>query len=159
MSERRAIEEAQELLDSYLTTSGKRRTAERNAVLRAVYGMQGAFTVAQVEDALDRERLLISRSTIYNSLRLFMQLRLVEQHRKPGLTEYEVSSGQGTCRMVCTLCGKERRLTLPQVEMAVEKARLPRFRRKSFSLTIFGVCSSCQAKLTRQSNLQKSIKG
>ena len=39
-----------------------------------------------------------------------------------------------------------------KIRAAVEETHLRRFRKEGYSLYVYGVCSSCQAKITRQKN-------
>lgn len=42
-----------------------------------------------------------------------------------------------------------------EVAEAVDKLRLNRFRKEGFSLYIYGVCTRCQQRITRQSEKRK----
>ena len=45
-----------------------------------------------------------------------------------------------------------------EVAEAVDKLRLNRFRKEGFSLYIYGVCTRCQQRITRQSEKKKTGK-
>ena len=53
---------------------------------------------------------------------------------------------------ICTMCGKTTEVKSPELTATIQTVRLKRFRREGFSLYIYGTCSSCQAKLTREKN-------
>ena len=70
------------ILTSYLEQNNLRKTPERFAILDAVYSINGHFTLDELGDKLNTEdRFPVSRATLYNTLRLFMALRLVIRHR------------------------------------------------------------------------------
>ena len=113
---------ARELLDSYLKGTGHRHTPERSAILDAVYDQRGHFTLDELAKVLEQRNFPVSRATLYNTMRLFIKLRLVVRHRFIGRTSYEA-------------CYKE-----------------------GFSLYIYGVCTRCQQRITRQSEKKENRK-
>ncbi len=71
-----------QILDNYLEANNRRKTPERYAILEAVYDTNGHFTLEDLSEKLAEEsRFPDSRATLYNTLKLFMELRLVIRHR------------------------------------------------------------------------------
>ena len=135
-----------------------RKTPERYAILRAVYSMNGHFTLDELGEKLAGEyKFPVSRATLYNTLNLFMELRLVIRHRFQGTTNYEIY-GESHCHQICTVCGKVTEVRSHEISEAIDALHLKRFRKDGFTLYIYGICSICQAKLTRQRNTKKSTK-
>ena len=90
-------------------------------------------------------------------LKLFMELRLVIRHRFQGTTKYEACYADNNhCHQICTVCGKVTEVKSPEIAEAIEAMKLKRFRKDGFSLYIYGICSTCQAAITRQKNNQKT---
>ncbi|MBQ8487230.1 MAG: transcriptional repressor [Prevotella sp.] len=148
------------ILDGYLEMNNHRKTPERYAILRAVYSINGHFTLDELGEKLTKEyRFPVSRATLYNTLNLFMELRLVIRHRFQGTTKYEACyDNDSHCHQMCTVCGKVTEVRSPEIAQAIDELRLKRFRKDGFTLYIYGICSTCQAKITRQKNTRKSIK-
>lgn len=147
-----------EILDSYLTTSHHRRTTERYAILDAVYKMTGYFSLTDLEARLEENDFRVSRATLYNTMHLFVVLRLVRCHHFHEQTLYEASyDNDCNCFQICSICGKITVLHSPKIDQLVNELKLKRFHKDGFSLYIYGVCSTCQAKLTR-SRTQKTKK-
>jgi Fur family ferric uptake transcriptional regulator len=148
-SVRQAVER---ILDSYLEMNNHRKTPERYTILRAIYGMEGHFTLEELGTKLSEEfKFPVSRATLYNTLNLFMELRLVIRHHFQGSTKYEACyEGESHCHQICTLCGKVTEVKTPEVTEAIERMRLKRFRKDGYTLYIYGICSTCQATITRQ---------
>ena len=140
------------ILDNYLEMNNHRKTPERYTILNAVYSIKGHFTLEELSDKLLGEfNFPVSRATLYNTLNLFLELRLVTRHRFQGTTKYEASYHNNShCHQTCTVCGKVSEVKSVEITRAVEGLHLPRFRKDGFTLYIYGVCSSCQTKLTRQ---------
>ena len=145
--------QAREVLDQYLESNQHRKTPERYAILDAVYSMKGHFTLEDLGTMMERTNFRVSRATLYNTMHLFLQLRLVVRHSLVDGTKYEASCcNENHVHQVCTVCGRVTELQAPLINAAINDTKLQRFRRDAFALYIYGVCSSCQAKITRKRN-------
>ena len=140
------------ILDHYLETNKHRKTPERYAVLRAVYATEGHFTLDELGEILsEKYKFPVSRATLYNTLNLFLELRLVTRHRFQGSTKYEACYETGDhCHQICTMCGKVTEVRAPGVAEVINQMHLKRFRKDGYTLYVYGICSTCQAKITRQ---------
>ena len=145
------------ILDSYLEVNNHRKTPERYTILKAIYKTEGHFTLDELSERLVRDyNFPVSRATLYNTLNLFLQLRLVIRHRFQGATVYEACyDNMSHSHQICTVCGKVTELKTPLVTEAINDTRLKRFRKDGYTLYIYGVCSTCQAKLTKMKNKEK----
>ena len=154
---RQAVER---ILDSYLESNKHRKTPERYAILNAVYSFEGHFTLDELGETLANDyKFPVSRATLYNTLNLFMELRLVIRHRFQGTTKYEACyEGDSHCHQICTVCGKVTEVKTPKISDAIDETHLRRFRKDGYTLYIYGVCSTCQAKMTRLSKAEQSKK-
>ena len=81
-SKESVINAVERILDNYLEMNNHRKTLERYTILRAIYSTNGHFTLEELNEKLLREmNFHVSRATMYNTLNLFMELRLVIRHR------------------------------------------------------------------------------
>ena len=146
------------ILDSYLEMNNHRKTPERYAILRAIYETNGHFTLDELGDKMIKVyKFPVSRATLYNTLNLFLELRLVIRHRFQGTTKYEACYDNNShCHQMCTVCGKVTEVRSLEITNAINELHLKRFRKDGFTLYIYGICSTCQAKITRQKNLRKT---
>ena len=153
-------ETVKQVLTSYLELNKFRKTPERFTILEAVYSISGHFTLDELSEKLIKEyNFPVSRATLYNTLKLFMELRLVVRHRLQSTTRYEACYDNNShSHQVCTICGKVMELKSPMVAKVVQQVQTKRFRKDGFSLYIYGVCSTCQAKMTRLSKAEQSKK-
>lgn len=149
-----------QVLDDYLEMNNHRKTPERYAILDAIYSLKGHFSLEELDEVLSNERhFRVSRATLYNTMRLFIQLRLVVRHRFQGNTMYEACYNNGShVHQVCTTCGKTIEVESPELAEAIQALHLKRFRKDGFALYIYGICSNCQAKITRQKGIEKKQK-
>ncbi len=141
-----------QILTNYLQLSNHRKTPERYAILDAVYSINGHFTLEELGHKLKNElHFPVSRATLYNTLKLFMELRLVIRHRFQGETKYEACYDNNShSHQICTVCGKVAEFKSQEITEAFLNMHLKRFRKDGFSLYVYGICSACQAKITRQ---------
>ena len=158
------LQAVERILDSYLEMNNHRKTPERYAILRAVYSMGDHFTLDELGQRLtENYHFPVSRATLYNTLNLFMELRLVIRHRFQGTTKYEACyAGNSHCHQICTVCGKVTEVKSPEITEAIDQMHLKRFRKDGYSLYIYGICSNCQAVITRKTKKKedsKKVKG
>ncbi|MGN0281462.1 MAG: Fur family transcriptional regulator [Prevotella sp.] len=145
------------VLDKYLEMNNHRKTPERYAILEAISAMTGHFSLEQLGDKLSNElRFPVSRATLYNTLNLFVKLRIVIRHRLATTTTYEFCHPEGNnIHQVCTTCGKVTELKAQEVSDAIDRLHLKRFKSDGYAVYIYGICSTCQAKITRKLRLER----
>ena len=146
------ISAVERLLDNYLEMNNHRKTPERYSILRAIYSINGHFTIDELKARLAKEMdFPVSRATLYNTLNLFLSLRLVIRHRFQGSTKYEACyDNQSHCHQICSICGKVTEIKSLELIEAVENMHLKRFRKDGFTLYIYGICSACQLKKSKR---------
>lgn len=157
-SKDRVFASVERILDNYLEMNNHRKTPERYTILKAVYSFGGHFTLEELGGKLATDySFTVSRATLYNTLNLLMELRLVTRHRFQGTTKYEACyANSNHCHQICTICGKETEIKAQLLVNAVDNMKFNRFRKDGFTLYVYGVCSACQRKLTRENKQKKS---
>lgn len=143
---------AKGMLDEYLRQHQRKKTPERDAILQAACAINGFFTLQQLREQMEATcPFAVSRATIYNTIRLLTELGLLACHKLHGTANYVVVvGGEGKCYQLCTLCGSVREFSSPPVVNAVMQSKIKRFRQEGFSLYVYGLCSSCQARQSRR---------
>ena len=151
------LEAVVRILDNYLEMNNHRKTPERYTILKAIYGINGHFTLEELNDKLATELgFPVARATLYNTINLFLELRLVTRHRFHGATKYEACyDNNNHCHQICTMCGKVTEIKSVEIKMAVENLHLKRFRKDGFTLYIYGVCSTCQTMITKRKKQER----
>lgn len=140
------------ILINYLELNHHRKTPERFTILDAVYSISGHFSLEELSEKLSLDyNFRVSRATLYNTLKLLVELRLVVRHRFQSTTKYEACYDNNShSHQICTMCGKVTEVKSPLLTEAINNMHTKRFRKDGFTLYIYGICSTCQAKLTRQ---------
>ncbi|MDR0186724.1 transcriptional repressor [Prevotella brunnea] len=152
-------EKVRNILDGYLEMNNHRKTPERFAILDAVYDMHKHFSLDELGVKMEALNFRVSRATLYNTMRLFIELRLVVRHRFIGQTKYEACyNNDDHIHQICTVCGSVTEIDANRIVDAIENIKLSRFRKDGFTLYLYGVCSRCQAKISRQRNKIKQQK-
>ncbi|MGG6544103.1 UNVERIFIED_CONTAM: transcriptional repressor [Prevotella sp. 15_C9] len=152
-------EKVRNILDGYLEMNNHRKTPERFAILDAVYDMHKHFSLDELGAKMEALNFRVSRATLYNTMRLFIELRLVVRHRFIGQTKYEACyNNDDHIHQICTVCGSVTEIDANRIVDAIENIKLSRFRKDGFTLYLYGVCSRCQAKISRQRNKIKQQK-
>ena len=54
------------------------------------------------------------------------------------------------------MCGKVTEIKSAEIIEAVENLRLKRFRKDGFALYIYGICSTCQVKMTKRNKTSRT---
>ena len=129
------IKSVTRILDNYLEVTRHRKTPERYTILRAIYNHKGHFTLDELKVELEEKYTFpVSRATLYNTLNLFRDIRLVMRHHIQGITKYEAFYGNNNhCHQIlssdlhdlwegdrdylpgdCGGCRERRTETLPQ---------------------------------------------
>ena len=148
------------ILTAYLELNKHRKTPDRFTILDAVYSMSGHFSLEELGEKLTNDyNFPVSRATLYNTLRLLIELRLVVRHRFQSTTKYEACYDNNShCHQICTVCGKVTEVKSHQVSEAINSMPMRRFHKDGYTLYVYGICSSCQMKLRRHSTKGKETK-
>ena len=141
------IEKGTEQLRSYLTEHGMKHTPERYSIMRAACRLQ-YFTIEELRAALTE--LSISRATIYNTLSLLENARLVQKLDKEfgvRTAQYEwVQNSDSSVQMICTKCGRVSPVKDSTISRMLADKRWSNFVPHHFSLYMFGQCKVCRRK-------------
>ena len=92
MEKKNLKEAVKKILTEYLETHGHRKTPERFAILEAIYSIKGHFGIDTLYNLmLNEEKFRVSRATLYNTIILLMDAKLVIKHQFGGSSQYEKS--------------------------------------------------------------------
>ena len=131
-----------------LDAAGYRLTSPRRSVADLIAGHGGHFTASELEAAARERRLEISRATLFRTLDLLTELRVLERLDLPsGEHAYVPCAPAHHHHVVCSRCGRTTVVDDAGIDAAVrEIARLSGYRIDSHRLELFGLCRHCQAR-------------
>ena len=79
-----------QIFTEYLNANGHRKTPERYAILDTIYSIDGHFDIDTLYSLMaDQENFRVSRATLYNTIILLINARLVIKHQFGNSSQYE----------------------------------------------------------------------
>lgn len=145
-------------LAEYLDSKRLRRTPERFAILEVVFSHNDHFGIEALYDEMEERSYHVSRSTIYNTIELFIECGLVRKHQfgsNQAVYEKVISSGNHH-HLICTECGKIKEVKDVDLMTYISGRRYGSFSVSYISLYVYGVCSTCQRKKRRNRQTKKT---
>ena len=155
MGDKNVKETVRQIFTEYLETNGHRKTPERFAILDTIYSINGHFDIAMLySQMMNQENFRVSRATLYNTIILLMDAKLVIKHLFGNSSQYEKSFNIETHHhLICTQCGKVTEFQNETLKAAIANTKLNRFQMSHYSLYIYGICSKCAwAKRRKKTN-------
>ena len=128
-----------QIFTEYLNANGHRKTPERYAILDTIYSIDGHFDIDTLYSLMaDQENFRVSRATLYNTIILLINARLVIKHQ----------------------CGKVTEFQNEELQQAIGNTKLSRFSLSHYSLYLYGLCSKCDRanKRKKKNNNHKKEK-
>ncbi len=135
----------------FLGRNGKRCTPERLLVLDAVMEQRTPFSA---ESLLEHCRTLpginVCRATLFNTLHLLVQGGFIRRLNLEGATTYETrrtgAAAKSAAYLVCTVCGKTRRIDAPELSRWAGTLSPRGFAVDSSATVAYlsGTCSACR---------------
>lgn len=132
--------------EQVLKRSGHRVTRQREVIIDAICDGHGHTLFDDIHARTLARDTSIDRSTIYRTVRLFVELGLVVE-AKTGSSEtlYEIRKPRPHHHLVCRSCGSEKEVTNDTIQPTVDAIfETHRFRVSTDHLVLFGVCARCQ---------------
>lgn len=136
-------------LEEYLAAHRMRRTQERFAILEKIFSSGDHFYADTLCEAMELEGYRVSRSTIYETMQLFVEAGLVRRHQfdnQPAQYERIVPDGsKNHLHLVCSVCGRVRELREHGgIETALMERKYAGFKPDNCVVYIYGICGRCQ---------------
>ena len=138
-------------LNRYLHENEKRPSRVREMVLTQVFQLPQVFTAEQLVKACEAEH--ISVGTVYNSLNLFIDARILRatiRQRGKSATEYELLVGAtNKVQFICKKCGRTVEFSDQQIARSIKTHGYNNFVMQNYNLTVYGECKICRKKVIR----------
>lgn len=150
-------ETVKQIFTEYLTANGHRKTSERYAILDAIYSIKGHFDMETLHNQLlNEEQFRVSRATLYNTIELLLDAKLVIKHQFGNSSQYERCYKMGIHHhLICTECGQVSELQDDNLQYAITNSPMKRFQMSHYSLYIYGTCRKC-ANAQKRKHLKKN---
>lgn len=133
---------------STLHGAGYHRGGARDAVLELLAGEHCALTAQEIDERLRGGGRAVGRASVYRSLELLAELKLVARiDLGDGTARYESADpdGEHHHHVVCAICGRLEPFHDPGLEQAIERlaARLS-FAVEGHEVVLRGECRACR---------------
>ena len=148
MKEEGSFEAIKEIFTEYLKKHHHRKTPERYAILERIYSYEGHFNADILYNVM-QDNYRVSLATIYNTLELLVESRLIIKHQLGGqFAQYEKIFGTNTHHhLICTNCGKVKEFSDKPIRTAIQSKQFAHFQTSHYSLYLYGLCSKCREEL------------
>ncbi len=136
-----------ELLERFLRENKLKHTAQRLKIVKRAFSMPKHFSAEDLYQVLKRERMYVSKATVYRTLKLLVDSNFLDE-LEIGAREakfYEPVHGrEHHDHMICLRCGDIVEFSDPEIEAHQEQAaKRHGFRVLSHTLKLFGLCAAC----------------
>lgn len=153
--DRETQDTVRQIFSAFLEKNGYRKTPERFSILREIYNTPGHFDVEFLFEKL-KDKYRVSRATIYNSLELMRQCKLVAKLQLGGKSaQYEKAFKYSQHdHVVCMGCGKMYEFCDPRIqEIKTSIEKIFNLTITHHALTFYALChEKCQKN---KDNVQK----
>ena len=123
-----------------------RATGPRQAVLSAIEGAQGPFTIEEILQATPG----VGRATVFRTIKRLHQGELLcRLQLEDGEIRYQLSSSGHHHHFICSTCGVVTDFSDPVLDELIQgKAGDARFELTGHSVDLYGHCAECRAAAT-----------
>ncbi len=146
-SQRANFARERDLFLAFLAGKRLKLTRQRGAVINEIFGGGGHFEAEDLVEQLKRKHARVSRATVYRTLELLQECRLVEKvNFGTSRSFYEhIQPGEHHDHIICTRCNVVIEFVDERIEKLQEEICARHgIRLQSHSMRLFGECDVCR---------------
>jgi len=135
--------EPSKILNSFLKEKGLRQTQERYLILEEIYKINEHFDIETLFQKIIKKQK-ISKATIYNTIDILIELKLIKKHSFINKTLYEKSfQKKQHNHLICKVCDKVLEFCDPRLQNIINSIESSMdFVVSEHSLNFYGKCSN-----------------
>ena len=124
---------------------GFRVTPQRKVIIQAIWDNGEHAEIEMILADVKMREPAISPATVYRTIDLFIESKLVIANRVGRKTVYEIASDHPHHHLLCRKCGHDQRVDLAQIHQLVDEIdREYHFVVEAEHLILPGICGHCQ---------------
>ena len=156
MDNNQTKEIVKKIFTEYLTAKSCRKTPERYAILDFIYSEPGHFDMDSLYEAMNNRNFRVSRATLYNTMQLLIECKLVLKHQfGSNLSYYESAyNNDFHYHLICTNCDFVKDYKDIELKNLIQSKKIKFFTPSFYSFYIFGTCSKCTKELKQKKKKQ-----
>lgn len=156
MSEKNAIAvtTVEQRFREYLLANELRQTRERFAILEAIYGMDGTFTIEDLQEIMTKTHFHVSTATLYNTTLLLVSANLLVRHpfSSSSAVFERIYDDHPRTYQVCNHCHHITLIKSRDLSTAVQSYKPRRFNATHRISYIYGICPKCERTMRLKIN-------
>ena len=143
-----SIEEMRRTIERH----GVRLTPQRSAIVEALTGFSGIFSVADLQKVLAESHPDLGRATLFRAIDLFVKLGVLEKvHRETAEDGYIVGMTGHHHHLICRQCGEVRHIDLCPIQADIDELIMKEgYSDAIHRFEIEGLCSHCRKAIAHQ---------
>ncbi|MBR1755098.1 MAG: transcriptional repressor [Bacteroidaceae bacterium] len=156
MSEKANIQETvAEQFRTFLIAHQLRQTKERYAILRAIYDLEGTFTIEELQQTMQERRFPVSTGTLYQTAQLLVQANLLIQHpfSSSSAVFERIDDDRPRSYQICAGCHRITRIKSKELAASLDTYRPRTFTVSHRIVYVYGTCATCMRQMRRQLRL------
>lgn len=136
----------------YMDEHKLRKTMERYTILEHICKVKNHFDIEMVHSSLSNENFYVSRASIYNTIELLREAKIIVRHQfTTQIALYELRLYADTHHhAICNYCGAIKEFKNEKLSKDILTVQMPKFTHEYHSIYIYGICSKCKFRLTKE---------
>ena len=141
--------------EAILHAAGHRVTPQRILILDTICDAGGHTSLGEIYASVHQVDPTIDRSTLYRTLKLFIDLGLVlSANTGTGETTYEIAKPHPHHHLICRRCGREQEIEHTVMQRMFDQVfQEYGFQPATDHLVLFGLCADCFSGTVRENIL------
>ena len=139
----------------FLLANDLRQTRERKAILQAVNGIDGTFTIEDLQEVMMEKNFHVSTATLYNTTLLLVKANLLVRHpfSSSSAVFERIYDERPRSFQVCNQCHHITLIKSRELSAAVQSYKPRRFSISHRITYIYGVCPKCERAMKQKLKL------
>ena len=144
-------EEVESKFRQFMIAHQLRQTKERFAILRAIYDIEGSFTIEDLQQTMQDRRFPVSTGTLYITTQLLVQANLLIRHpfSSSSAVFERIADDRPRSYQICNNCHRITRIKSKELANSLEVYHPRSFTISHRIVYVYGTCASCHRQMKK----------